>query len=310
MSLTNFTRRQVLQTGVAATAAALIPMRNLQAKMILQSGGKNISSLSDGNLSLPVSFLFPDIDKSELDPFLAKHGMNNKALEPKCNLTYVEDGDRKILFDAGAGSNFMPSAGKLMESFDAAGIDVSEVTDVIFTHGHPDHLWGILDDFDEITFPEANLYFPQVEWDFWTSEDVIQQMSDGREIFAVGAQNRLDVMKERVQLFNSGDEVISGVEAFDTSGHTPGHMAFVIHGASDDESLMVIGDAITNDIVSFAKPSWPSGSDHDSERGIETRVRLLDRLAQEKMQLIGYHLPNGGLGRVEKSGNAYKFVQV
>lgn len=309
--MTNFklTRRDLLKSGAITGAAILSSGPMSFAKTITQSNGKMITSLSDGNLSLPISFLFPDVDKAELEPLLKQNNMSLQALEPVCNLTLVQDGDRKILFDAGSGANFVPSAGKLLETLEAAEIDPSDITDVIFTHGHPDHLWGILDDFDEITFPEANLFFPQIEWDFWSRDDVNSLMSEGREVFAIGAKNRMEAMKDRVQLFKSGDEVISGIEAFDTSGHTPGHTAFVIHGTSDDESVMVIGDAITNDIVSFAKPAWPSGSDQDPDKGIETRLRLLDRLASEKIQMIGYHLGNEGLGRVEEFGDAYKFVQ-
>jgi len=301
-------RRDVLKLSASLMGYCLLP-GTVRAETILQSGSKRIQTLSDGNLTLPISFLFPDVPKEELEPFLQAHGMNSESLEPECNLTLIEDGERLILIDAGAGPNFMTSAGKLPATLEAAGIDTTAITDVIFTHGHPDHLWGIIDDFDEISFPEANLFFPQAEWDFWRADDVVSKMSEGRQTFAVGAQNRLAAMEEQVQLFNAGEEVLPGIEAFDTSGHTPGHMAFGIHGSGSDEGLMVIGDALTNNAVSFEKPDWPSGSDQDPQKGAATRKMLLDRLANDKMQIVGYHLPNGGVGRVERKDSAYRFVQ-
>lgn len=71
---------------------------------------------------------------------------------------------------------------------------------------------------------------------------------------------------------------------------------------------MVIGDALINDILSFQKPKWPAGGDQDKETAIGTRLKLLDRLSADKMMIIGYHLTNDGIGRVEKSGDAYRFI--
>lgn len=291
--------------GIASTFSAL--PTELFAKNKIELGTKKISVLSDGNLNLPVNFLFPDLPKNVIEAYLTKNNMSTKALQPECNMTLIEDGERLILVDAGAGANFMPSAGKIAESMSDAGISAEAITDVIFTHGHPDHLWGIVDDFDEIAFPEANLHFPQIEWDFWNKDGVEKSMSEGREVFAIGAKNRMNVMKDRVQLFKAGAEVLPGIEAIDTAGHTPGHISFALHSGS--ESVIVIGDAITNHAVSFEKPEWPSGSDQDPQLGIQTRKKLLDRLAADKSQIIGYHLPNGGIGTVENNHGAYKFIQ-
>ena len=303
-------RQLIIGTGAVALSGGVPNFwRPATAQTLFESGNKKVRSISDGNLVLPVSFLFPDIARDKLEEFFAANGMNTQSLAPECNLTLVEDGERTILFDAGSGANFMPSAGKLPATLEAAGIDPTSITDVIFTHGHPDHLWGIIDDFDEIAFPDAALYFPRVEWDFWRAEDTINKMSEGRQSFAIGAKNRFEAMQERVQLFDAGVEVLSGIEAVDTAGHTPGHMAFAIHGDIGGDSLMVVGDALTNHAVSFQKPEWPSGSDQVPDMGIKSRLSLLDRLANEKMPLIGYHLPNGGLGRVERKDSAYQFVQ-
>jgi glyoxylase-like metal-dependent hydrolase (beta-lactamase superfamily II) len=106
------------------------------------------------------------------------------------------------------------------------------VTDVIFTHGHPDHLWGLIDDFDEIVFPNASFHMGRAEWDFWRDPGTVDAMPEERKTFAVGAQNRLAVLADMINLFEPGAEVVPGVEAVDTSGHTPGHMSFMLHGGT------------------------------------------------------------------------------
>lgn len=294
--------RRELLIGIGALAIA----PNFSFAKTVELGSKKVTSLSDGNLQLPVSFLFPEVDKQELSKLLTDNGLNAEALSPPCNLTLLEYDDKKVLFDAGAGPNFMSSAGKIFESLENLEIDPSDITDVIFTHGHPDHIWGIVDDFDEVSFPEANLHFPRLEWDYWRKDDTLEKTPEARKSFVVGARNRMDVMEERVQLFDRGAELLSGIETVDTSGHTPGHTSFAIHEGSN--SVLVIGDAMTNHVVSFLKPDWPAGADQDTDKGIETRKRLLDRLSAEKTQIVGYHLPLGGVGYVEKKDTAYRFV--
>jgi hypothetical protein len=74
------------------------------------------------------------------------------------------------------------------------------------------------------------------------------------------------------------------------------------------ERMMVLGDAVSHAVISFEKPDWHIGADIDRDQGAATRKRLLDMLAGEGMPIAGYHLPEPGLGRVERNGTAYRFV--
>jgi glyoxylase-like metal-dependent hydrolase (beta-lactamase superfamily II) len=227
---------------------------------------------------------------------------------PDCNVTLLKKDGRTILFDAGAGGNFMPTAGKLVESLGVAGTEPASVTDVVFTHGHPDHLWGVLDDFNELIFPNASYHMGELVHTYWSNPDTVNSMPEERQSFAAGAATRLSALDGRVNLFKSGTEVLPGEEAMDTSGHTPGHMSFMLHGSTG--KCCVTGDAISHAVLSFQRPDWPSGSDQDAAKGIDTRKQLLARLASENSLIVGYHLPNTGFGHVQKDGSAYRFVQV
>ena len=243
-----------------------------------------------------------DRPDAELSQILDQYGINGDALEPPCNLTLYRDDTRTVLFDAGAGTEFMPSAGKLADSLDALGVDPTEVTHVVFTHAHPDHIWGILDDFGDLAFPEAEYLIGQEEWDYWTDPNTVEIIGEARAAFAVGAKRRLDLIEDRITRFEDGQEVLPGITAMATFGHTPGHMALDIMG-----EMLVLGDAIANHHVAFARPEWQSGSDQDRAIGAATRTKLLSRLAASEQSVLGFHLPDGGMGRVARAGEGYQF---
>ncbi|WP_342768444.1 MBL fold metallo-hydrolase [Litoreibacter meonggei] len=265
-----------------------------------------VISVSDGNLVLPGAMFFDGLPQDELDSILTPLNISRAQVEPPCNVTLLRHEDRVVLFDAGSGDGFMPSAGALIDSLDAVGVAPDDITHLVFTHGHPDHLWGVLDDFDDPVFTNAEHMMGQTEWDYWTNPNTVNTIGDVRASFAVGAARRLEAVEDRMSFFSDGDEVLPGIMAHATFGHTPGHTSFEVRSGTD--ALLVGGDAIGNHHIAFARPDWASGADQDPDLGAVTRARLLDKLSQEKITLLGFHLPDGGVGRVERKDSGYRFV--
>jgi glyoxylase-like metal-dependent hydrolase (beta-lactamase superfamily II) len=83
-------------------------------------------------------------------------------------------------------------------------------------------------------------------------------------------------------------------------------MSFVIGDGAD--AVMVLGDAIGNDHIAFARPGWVSGSDQDPETAAATRLAMLDRITADDLTVIGFHLGHGGIGKVEADGDGYRFA--
>lgn len=299
-SHSQMSRRAFLATAAATTALPRFAVAEIDL------GGATLRTVSDGNLVLPGDMLFSGLPQEELKTILGNYGLSPERMAPECNVTLLRDGDRTILFDVGAGPNFQPSAGDLIDSLDAAGVAPEDVTDVIFTHAHPDHLWGLLDDFDDPLFPEARHQIGRVEWDYWWNPETVNTIGATRQSFAVGARRRMEMAEDLFEFFDDGQEVVPGISAVASYGHTPGHMAFEVHKGG--AAALVLGDAVGNHHVAFEHPEWASGSDQDPETGASTRVRLMERMAQEKLAVIGFHLPGGGIGRVEAKDGAFRFV--
>ena len=301
----NLSRRAFSQ-GIA-TAPLAISLPNL-AKAELSLGAATLTTVSDGTLMLPGEFVFEPMPKKELAPILKEFGLSSDRLSPECNLALYRDGSNTVLFDVGSGPDFMPTAGTIVDSLDALGLAPEDITHVVFTHAHPDHIWGLLDEFDDPLFYEASYMMGRAEWDYWWDPETVSKIGEARAAFAVGAKRRMEAIEDAVELFDDGDEILPGIAAVSSPGHTPGHMAFEVRQGS--EAALVIGDAIGNHHVAFRKPTWESGSDQDAATAVATRKVLFDRLLSEQMLVVGFHLPNGGLGRVDRDGDGYRFVGV
>ena len=301
------TRRNMLMgAGAALLGAGTLPRRGWSASTI-DLGGLRLDTLSDGHLMLPYDFIMGSMPKPEAEVIVSGYGIApGQALEPSCNVTLLRDGSRTVLFDVGAGPDFQPTAGKLDAALSLLDLTHEDITHVVFTHAHPDHLWGLLDEFDDPLFANAEFMIGRAEWEYWMDPNTVDTIGASRTTFAVGAQRRLAALDDRITQFEDGAEILPGVAARGTFGHTPGHMAFEVRAGS--ESAMILGDSVGNHHVGFERPEWASGSDQDPDMAAQTRKGLLDQLATDQMRLIGFHLPDGGIGRAERKDGGYRFV--
>lgn len=299
----SMTRRTFVTSAAAGT---LLPAVTTRAIAQLDLGNATITTISDGHLVLPREFLFGPSSPDAIEPILQDFGLTEPQLLPECNVTLYQDGENTVLFDVGSGPDFMPSAGRLAENLDAAGVSTDDITHVVFTHAHPDHIWGLLDEFDDPMFYDATYMMGRAEWDYWWNPETVDTIDENRVPFAVGAKRRMEAIEDSVELFDGDQEILPGVFSVLAAGHTPGHMCFDIRGGGT--AAMVVGDAIGNHHMAFRRPDLASGSDQDPETAIKSRQMLFDRLTADQQLMIGFHLPGGGIGHAEAGEDGYVFV--
>lgn len=305
--LQTVSRRTVL-AGLGAAASFPYPGARAAAPAVKRKiGAIEVSIVSDGTLNVPLSFLLPETLPADAAALFRAHGLPESGAPMQTNVLLVNSGAERVLIDAGSGSGFQPTAGKLQENLEAAGVAADSITKVVFTHAHADHLWGVMDDFgDGERFPNASYVISAAEWDFWTDPNTASRIPEVFQGIALGTSRILKAIGNKVERRKSGDALAPGVGYLATPGHTPGHMAVLIEDGG--QRLIVGGDVLTNPATSFARPDWRIGSDLDRDRGIASRKRLLDQLATDRIPLIGFHLPWPGVGAVERTGTAYRFV--
>ena len=245
----------------------------------------------------------------ELEVILRDFNLSKGTLTRECNITLYDNGAKKVLFDAGAGADFLSGTGNLLQSLETIGLSADDITDVIFTHAHPDHIWGVLDDFDDLTFQNAEYHVGKTEWEYWYDPETVNKVREDRISIAVGAKRRLEALEGNIHLFDNNDEIIDGVKALLTPGHSPGHMSFEVGKSS--ERALILGDVLNNHHVAFRKPGWiSSGLDQDPTLAADTRKKLLEKIVSDQLKVVGFHLPNGGIGNVERKGTGYEFFNL
>ncbi|MGL4236050.1 MBL fold metallo-hydrolase [Tabrizicola sp.] len=300
-------RRKFLAAASALVAAGVLPKSALalSGPHSFTHGTFNVMVLSDGTLELPLSIISADAPPEELAALLGL-AADAQAAPAEISPVLVTAGSDAILFDTGTGGMMGPNAGgQLVESVKAAGLTADAITKVIFTHAHPDHLWGTIAADGTHVFPNASYHLAEAELNFWSAPDLATQMPADMTDMINNTQKQLTAMKDKIVTFKPGSEVVPGIAAIDTAGHTPGHVSFELAGG---DGLILTGDAITVPAVFFAHPEWKFGFDADGEMAGKSRRALLDMAAAGKKQMLGYHWAFPGLGRAEAKDGAFVYV--
>ena len=316
MPLFRPSRRALLSMAAAAPTLALpvraqaqalgAPPASNPAHMQFTLGEMTLTVVSDGHLELPANSLGVNAEPDEVRAFLESYFLSTDTNYAHANHLVIQTGEATVLVDTGSGSRFLPTAGRLAENLGKAGIDPSAITHVLITHAHPDHIWGIRDDFDEALFPDAAYFAGQTEYDYWMQDDLVNQVPPEMQQFVVGAVNSFQVEGVDWTLLANDQEVVPGVRVTDTPGHTPGHLSVIVE--SNGQQLIALGDSMSHAYMNFSHPDWVNNFDMDAETTQTTRKRLLDMAAADRMAVLGYHFPFPGVGHVRTRGEAYEFV--
>ncbi len=189
-----------------------------------------------------------------------------------------------------------------------AGFTPEQVTRIVISHFHGDHIGGIRKRDGSLNFANAEIHVPEPEWTFWMDD---ARMGAAPEAARAGFQNARRVfapIANDVKRFAPGAEVAPGVTSVAAHGHSPGHTVFTI--ASGNARMMFLADAANHPALFVRNPDWSAVFDMDADAARATRRRLLDMAASERLQIHLYHAPFPATGFVAKDGNGFQWVPV
>ena len=322
--MTIVSRRGVLGGAVAAAASATTaPLHAAAPQSANQApgyyryrvGSIEITVVNDGVSRMPITDDFvANATRDQVNAALDAAFLEKDFYAGPYNPIVINTGSRLALVDTGTGEAAFKSSnglnGRLPISLAAAGIDASAIDTVIISHYHGDHINGLLKADGSLAFPNAEILVPAVEHKFWMDDGEMSRATKPRVVFGFKNTHRVftnEVLK-RVRIYEWDKEVIPGVTAIGTPGHTPGHTSHVV--ASGNKSVYVQAD-VTHAPFLFARhPEWHFMLDVEPVEAEATRRKVYDMLVAERMLVQGFHYPFPSVGHVEKTGTGYREVLV
>jgi glyoxylase-like metal-dependent hydrolase (beta-lactamase superfamily II) len=277
------------------------------------------TSVSDGALNYPPESFFSNASLERVEEALREHDLPTAQVTTPYTCLFVDTGENRVLVDVGAG-NFLGThaaeifpgldhstsvTGLLLENLRASGIEPSDIDTVVITHAHPDHVDGMLDEAGRLVFGDARYFLSRDEWDFWTSDIATAKAS---AVMVDTARRNLDPLEERLTLLEGASEIVPGVRAIATFGHTPGHIALSFTSGGD--RLLHVSDAVLYPLH-LECPQWTPVFDILPEQASASKRRIFDLAAEEEALVFAHHFPPfPNLGHVSKQGQGWRWQPI
>ncbi|PSL20950.1 MBL fold metallo-hydrolase [Shimia abyssi] len=301
MTSLKMTRRSFSFALAGVTAGAAFPSTSFAAEVAtITVGDKTISMLSDGHFDIPPAF-FTDAD----DAALAAAG---NPIEIGATVWLIQTVDRRILVDTGSGqalAGMFPTVGKLDALLTAEGIEKADITDIVLTHMHADHIGGLLGE-DAGGFSNAAVHVSQAEWGFWTNPSLLDATPESDKPMIGLLQSIAGPIANRVTTYVDEADLGDGITLVPMNGHTPGHSGVRVT-AKNSNNFLIVRDAIISESLQFENPKVRYALDLDPEQAIATRTSLLNTLAESGDVFSATHLTYPATGRVVRAGNVFRF---
>ncbi len=293
--------------GLAAPARAAAELAPFRALYRFSIGAMRITIIDDARFTFPAPMFAMNQPEGSMAKFLANYGLPTDTVSAHMQITLVETGGHKVLLDAGMGDITFPGNdpdnGRLLAGLASIGVTPDDITDVIISHGHPDHIGGCTLD-GQPCFPNATYHIPPDELEFWTQKPGDEQ-NFMNTMIAVG-NAKLSPLQGLIKTYGDGDKIVPGIAAVAAPGHTLGHHAFLLEDGG--ASLLHLMDAAVHYLVGPQEPDWALAVEMAPDIAAATRRKLFRTAADSKTLVAGYHFPFPGIGRIIETGDAWRFV--
>ncbi|MCC9043676.1 MBL fold metallo-hydrolase [Myroides sp. M-43] len=264
-------------------------------------------------MDIDVDNLFEPSAKVKPSDLTFKAYLQN-PVEVSINAYLIQYQDKNILVDTGAGELFGSNAGKLLQTLKQYGLTPDQITDILITHIHLDHVGGLVIN-NSIVYPKAIIHVNEVELDSWTKtiDESKNQNIASKEQQKIAEDVQRVVLTcfkaNQIKTFkNAPGNLLPNIQVLPTVGHTPGHTVFVL--TSNKESMYFWGDLIHVESVQFQDPFMTNHFDQDMQLAKQVRDSFYHNMAEAQSLIAAAHQSFPGIGRIQKKQKKYRWIPV
>ncbi len=265
-------------------------------------GNFKVIALRDGELSLPAEVLMNLSDEQSQQIATDE---NSTLATSNVNAYLIQTESKNLLIDSGCRDLFGPTCGFLQDALKEAGLGPNDITDIFFTHLHPDHVAGAIDAEGSAVFKNASFKVIDLEYNFWTSDTFTDAEVNGND-WAGLARAALSAYEDKIETISFGKDIIPGITSVSIPGHTPGHSGFRVD--EGNETLIQMGDILHVPNLQLENPGISTVFDVDSEAALKSRKELLDMVSTDRILCTSGHMIQPKFGYIEKSGSSYRIA--
>src|SRR3954466_10810436 len=191
----NMSRRGILASAAMAAAFGLAKplalIADAHAEAAVESstgfykykvGSIEVTAVYDGIWRKPHDPTFiKGVTVDETKAALARAGLTTEFMPIPLTVLVLKIGDRHIMIDAGSGvGQWQANATHLPANMKAAGIDRSQISTILISHFHPDHVWGLMEKgMNDAVFPDAEQVGSQAGYKYGTEPGRIENLPEG-----------------------------------------------------------------------------------------------------------------------------------
>lgn len=273
-------------------------------------GDSVVTAIYDGYIDLNPGHL-KGLTPKEVQTLVAREFQAKEQLiQTAVNAYVVQMGKKLILIDSGSSDCFGPTMGRMVDNIRAAGFQPEDIQDVLLTHMHPDHACGVTLPNGKAAFPNATVWAERKDAAYWLDDKTVARLPKGQGEFVAMAQKAIApyASKGQFKTFSAGEQLLPGVRALASHGHTPGHTSYVL--TSGAETLLLWGDIVHFHAVQLPHPEVTIEVDVDPAKAVQSRQNILALAAKNRWWVAAAHHPFPGIGHIRQEAVGYSWVPV
>jgi glyoxylase-like metal-dependent hydrolase (beta-lactamase superfamily II) len=271
-------------------------------------GDVKITALSDGSVPQDLPVLLRNTTSEQINALLALDFLSN-PVEASVNAFLFQSGNGLVLVDTGAGEFFgVGFGGQLLSSLASVGVSPEQITDILLTHAHDDHMGGLVHG-GRLTFPNATVHIGKPDIDFFLDRGNSQRTGYAMSYFDQAITALEPCLKAgKIKAFTSTEEVLPGVTATLHPGHTPGSSFYTLR--SHGQEIVFVGDIIHVAAVQAPQPGITITYDVNPAMAAAVRRQALATFADHRTLVAVPHLSFPGVGRFRRMGKGFEWFPV